>query len=121
MIVSSLRLGAEYVLGVGLGLSPIYLATQKLGEDTIYGADYPHNFFMQLTAETGIVGLLIFLLFLYVSFRPLLLKRAHAKSVPFYVAALLFFSASMFYPLTFDALEILSFGLLYLGVALSDL
>jgi hypothetical protein len=120
MIVSSLRLGFENILGFGAGTSPMYLATKPLQEHAIYGPDFPHNLLMQIFAEGGIAGLGIFMMFFYVAFRNFFLNKVAAKSKPFYVASLLYFVSSLFYPLTFDGIEILSFGFLYLGIALAS-
>jgi len=109
MITSSLRLGFEQIFGLGIGTSPMYLATKSLQEHPIYGPDFPHNLFMQIFAEVGIVGLCVFVLFVYIAFRNFFLNRAAARSKPFYVASLLYFISSLFYPLTFDGIEILSF------------
>jgi hypothetical protein len=117
MIVSSLRLGFEHLIGVGVGMSPVYLATKSLVAAPIYGADFPHNLFMQIFAETGIMGFILFIIFLYVAFRSFFLRRAAMAAKPFYTASAMFFIASMFYPLTFDGIEILSIGFLYLGMA----
>jgi O-antigen ligase len=120
MIRDTFRIGMNEPLGVGLAMTPYYFATQFGQEHPIYGPDYPHNLFSELFAETGVCGLFFFLVFLYIVFRNFFIKHAQKQSLPFYIGSLLFFLCAMIYPLTFDAIEIISLAFLYMGFAVTS-
>ena len=65
------------LFGVGLKsynyLYPIY--SKKLGIALVAGEREAHNLYLEITAETGIVGLMAFLLILYVTFKTILTAR----------------------------------------------
>ena len=117
MIQYSARLGLNNLFGVGLGMSPYHFAVNFPGENMIFGPDYPHNIFSQIFAETGIVGLVSFIVFLYLAFRPLFIKGLNVQNIHFYLAALAFVASACFYPLFIPLVELTSFFFLYLGIA----
>ncbi len=102
--------------GVGLNLSQYYLATSFPRESIIFDAAYPHNIIIQLLAETGIIGASLFVIFIYLIFRPLLLNK-NSKISPFHLGALAFLMCSQFYPIFINHMEIISYLFLYLGFA----
>lgn len=120
MIRDAYRVGLSHPLGVGLGMMPYYFATQFTQDHPIYGPDFPHNLFMELFAESGLFGLLFFLLFLYLLYRQVVLGRSVRDSIPFYIGSGLFFLCAMVYPLTFDAIEVISLAFLYMGFAMAS-
>lgn len=108
------------LFGVGINLSPYYLATAFPQEKFVFDPTYPHNLIFQLLAETGIVGTVLFLLFLYAVFRNALMpKQNHINE--FGVAALVFLLCAQIYPIFLNHPEILSFLFLYLGFFLYTL
>lgn len=111
MMVYAIRLAALYPLsGVGINLSPYHLATGFVGERFVFDPTYPHNLLFQLLAETGIVGLVLFLLFVYSVFR----RRING----FGIAALVYLICAQFYPIFLNHPELSSFFFLYAGLSL---
>jgi hypothetical protein len=110
------RLGFANIFGVGLGMSPYHFALNFPGEKVIFGPDYPHTIFFQIFAETGILGLIAFIGFIYLSLRPLILGRKTAHTY-FYLAATAYLVSACFYPLYIPLVELPSFFFLYLGLA----
>lgn len=113
----SFKIGMNNVFGVGLGISPYYLATQFQGKDIIFGPDYPHNIFFQIFAETGVFGLAAFIGFLYVSFRPFIFMRFFSQYSFYYFAAMAYIVSACFYPLYIPLVELIGYFFLYLGLA----
>ncbi len=106
----------ENPLGVGLNLSPYYFATTFSGHDLIYDPSHPHAMFFQIMAETGFLGLLFFVYFLYAVFRPQFISKQHnVYKVSFAVSALTYVVVAQMYPIFLNHQEILSFLFLYLG------
>jgi O-antigen ligase len=118
MIQYSMRLGLQNIFGVGLGMSPYHFASNFIGEYMIFGPDYPHNIFSQIFAETGVIGLVSFMVFIYFSFRSYLLKKIQLSAIHFYLAALAFLVSACFYPIFLPIVELPSFFFLYLGIAI---
>ena len=129
MMKYALRLGFLFPFGVGLNLSPYYLATAFPYEKFVFDPTYPHSLFFQIFAETGIVGLFLFLIFLYLIFRDdiyLLFNRLitskHIDGVnnfininEFGLAAIIFLICAQVYPIFLNHQEVLSFFFLYIG------
>lgn len=102
--------------GVGLNLSQYYLATSFPHEKYFFDPAYPHNVIIQLLAETGIVGTSLFVLFIYLIFRPLISNK-NIKFSQFHLGALAYLMCSQFYPIFINHMEIISYLFLYLGFA----
>lgn len=101
--------------GVGMNLSPYYFATGFSGERFVFDPTFPHNLFSQILAETGVVGLGLFLLFVIAIFSPLLAGR---KLNEFGAAALVYLLAAQVYPIFLNHQELSSFFFLYAGMSL---
>ncbi len=106
------------LLGVGLNLSPYYLATAFTTEDYFIDPAHPHNIFIQLLAETGISGTILFLLFIYLILR----KNLHeiSRSSSFFFASILFLLCAQIYPIFINHMEIISYLFLFLGLTAYD-
>jgi O-antigen ligase len=113
----ALRLGWANILGVGPGVSPYHFALDFPGATVLFGPDYPHAIFFQIFAETGIFGLMIFLMFLYTAFRPLIIRARNVQYSYLYLAAGAYIISACFYPLYIPLVELPSFFFLYLGIA----
>jgi O-antigen ligase len=111
------RLGLNNWFGVGLGMSPYHFGTDFPGEKMIFGPDYPHNIFLQIFAEIGLFGLILYIVFLYISFRPLVIKGLNIPDIHYYLAAFAFIASACFYPIFIPLIELNSFFFLYLGIA----
>ena len=104
--------------GVGLGRFGLESPTARSDRD----ARWAHNDFLQMGAETGIIGLLLLLaVFLWGLFR-LAIGPVHAPAVALGAAALtaLGIHASVDYVLRFPALPLVTAGLLGTAVALAN-
>lgn len=108
------------ILGVGINLSPFYLATEFKGEQLGFDPTYPHNLFFQLLAETGLVGVSVFLLFAYLVVKPFLLGLKADVIKEYNLAAGIYLLATMFYPIFLNHPELSSYFFLYAGLALFD-
>jgi hypothetical protein len=117
MIQYSFRLGMDRLFGVGLNTSPYYFASKFFGNQFLFGADYPHNLFMQIFAEIGLIGLLIFLFFLYISFRRLFIYGLKLNHSEYFIGAIAFIFSAMFYPMFLDNMEVFSLFLVFLGLS----
>ncbi|MCB9813404.1 MAG: O-antigen ligase family protein [Pseudomonadales bacterium] len=105
------------LFGVGLNLSEFYLATSFPGEDYFFDAAYPHNIIIQILAETGLVGITLFIYFIYlILFRPTI-KRNLNNFNEFHLASIVFLMCAQFYPIFINHMEIISYLFLYLGFA----
>lgn len=102
------------LLGVGLNLSPYYLATSFPQEDYFVDPAHPHNIIIQILAETGLIGISLFLFFIYLLFRPLL-KNSLRNINEFSLASGIFFLCAQAYPIFINQMEIISYFFLYLG------
>lgn len=113
----SLRLLNEKpALGVGLDLSPYYLATSFVGEDYFIDPARAHNIFVQLLAESGLIGTALFFIFLYLVLSKVLIKTKNTNK-EFHLAAIVFILAAQIYPIFINHMEIISYLFLYLGFA----
>jgi hypothetical protein len=118
MIYYSARLGIDALVGVGLNLSPYYFATAFPTENFLFGTAYPHNLFMQIFSELGIIGLILFLAFIYLVYRQFLLSKYSNLNLPFYLASMGYLACALFYPLFLNNIEIISFFILFIGIAI---
>jgi hypothetical protein len=120
MIDYSNRLGLSNFFGVGLGMAPYSYAVDFPRDKLLFGPDPPHNIFSQVLAETGIVGFVIFILFLYFSFRPFLIRTSDSNNIPFFIAAIIYIVSACFYPLFIPLTELPAIFFLYLGLAVNQ-
>jgi O-antigen ligase len=114
------KLAVMNVFGVGLSLSHYFFATFFRNDKFIFDPAYPHNVFFQVLAETGILGLIFYGLFLTFAFRLNQWKefKANLKN-PFILAALVYLLCAQFYPIFLHNQEILTYLFLYLGLGYS--
>lgn len=111
MIQYALRMGSLHPLGIGLSLSPFYYATAFIGENFVFDTTYPHNLLIQIYAETGVIGFLIFSLFIYFS----LFKKTMTA---YGFAALALFLCLQLYPIFLNHPEVSTFLFVLLGLHL---
>ncbi len=114
----AIRLALQNFWGTGLNLSPYQLAVSFTGEKYIFDPAHPHNIFFQILAETGILGLASFFMFIYLIFRPILIKKQKVNR--FTIGALFFLICAQVYPIFLNHPEILSFLFLYSGLHLNQ-
>lgn len=115
----AMRLVAEQPWGVGLNLSPYYLATQFNQEIVSFDPSPPHNIFFQLLAETGYVGVALAVWLFYLIYRPMLGSKAPQPK--FLVtgagmAGLAFVYCAQFYPVFINQIETFSWLMIFLGL-----
>jgi O-antigen ligase len=79
------------VLGHGTGSWPVLVGYGDEG-------NYPHNLFLELVAENGLVGLILFFMLLRVAFRPVSLERLRRD--PQALCALMLFANALFNAMT---------------------
>lgn len=108
------RLAMTHTFGVGLNLSPYYFAVGFPQERTNDPA-HPHNIFFQILAETGLPGLIAFLVFVWLLYRQYFMKP-NGQSAPYFIASVVFLLAAQFYPIFISQPEILSFFFLHAGL-----
>jgi O-antigen ligase len=119
MMEYATRLGIDSpLLGVGINLSPYYFASGFEGERLIFDPTYPHNLFFQLLAETGLVGVTIFILFSFFVIRPFLLGLKSGIIREYSLAAGVYLLCAMFYPIFLNHPELSSYFFLYIGLSL---
>lgn len=111
----AVRLAQTNPLGVGLNLSPYFFATAFPQEAFTFDPARPHNIFFQVLAETGFLGLVLFVLFIYFVLRAYLDSKDKLKNLEFFMATLAFLLGAQIYPIFTNHPEILSFFFLYLG------
>lgn len=102
------------LLGVGLNLSPYYLATAFTSEDYFIDPAHPHNIFVQLLAETGVVGTILFMLFIYLVLRKNFVSQKRPSG--FFFASVFFLLCAQIYPIFINHMEIISYLFLFLGL-----
>jgi O-antigen ligase len=118
MIIYSLRIFQEHFLtGIGVNLSPYFLASGFSGEKYPFDPTYPHNLTIQLLAETGIIGTFLFILFLINVLKPYFTKNTLSIIPGFALAAGVYFLCSQFYPIFLNHPELSSFFFLYAGLS----
>lgn len=100
--------------GVGLNLSPYYLATSFPHEDYFVDPAHPHNLIVQILTETGIVGLTLFTCFIYSIAKPII--KNNFKLNEYSLAALIFFLLAQIYPIFINQMEIISYFFVFLGL-----
>ena len=111
-----LNMSFKNYLGIGLDLTPYYLAKNFKTVDSpivIFDQAPAHNIVVQLLAETGIMATLIFLFFVYQSIK----NGLKGKNQLFAFSALLYFLSAQFHPVFTNHYELTAFFFLYLGVA----
>lgn len=111
----ALRLAQANPYGVGLNLSPLFLATSFPQEQYTFDPTRPHNIFFQILAEVGFGGLVLFVLFIYFAFRNYLISNNIINNLEFFMASIAFLLGAQIYPIFTNHPEILSFFFLYLG------
>ena len=109
---------AAPIFGVGINLSPYYLATGFAGERFVFDPTYPHNLIVQLLAETGVVGATLFILFAASVVRPFVLDWRRGILNGFSLAAALYLISALFYPIFLNHPELSSYFFLYAGMAI---
>jgi O-antigen ligase len=103
--------------GVGVNLSPYFLAVSFPFEKFVFDPTYPHNLVFELLAETGIIGVTLFTLFVYLSFGIFYKKHGRSHQLnEFGVAATVYLACAQVYPLFLNRPEIFSYLFLYLGL-----
>lgn len=114
----SVRLAIGQPWGVGLNLSPYYLATEFNQETVSFDPAPPHNLLFQLLAETGFFGLAIAVWLIYLIYRPISQSKAQPfiKLTGFGVAGLAFLYCAQFYPVFLNQIETFSWLMLFLGL-----
>ena len=119
MMLHALQLArARPLIGGGLSQSPYYYATAFVGEKLTFDPTYPHNILFQLLVETGIVGALLFVLFVGSIARFALRDRFLSG---FALAAATFLVCAMFYPLFINQQEIVSYFFVAIGLYFATL
>ena len=112
----AMRLGFGQPWGVGLNLSPYYLATQFNQETVSFDPSHPHNLFLQIFAETGWLGLVLALSWLYLIYRPIQIgKKLDWQLTSWGAGGLAFLIAAQFYPVFLSQIEVVSWLALMLG------
>jgi O-antigen ligase len=104
------------LLGVGINLSPYYYATGFKGERFLFDPTYPHNLLFQLLAETGVVGLSLFSLFIYLIFQQFFKNLRLGKINEYTLSAGVYLLSAMFYPIFLNHSELSSYFFLYAGL-----
>jgi hypothetical protein len=103
-------------LGIGLDLTPYYLAKNFKTVDSplvIFDQAPAHNIIVQLLAETGIIATVIFISFVYITIK----HGYQGKHRTFALAAIVYFLAAQFHPVFTNHYQLTGFFFLYLGVA----
>lgn len=114
----AIRLVHEQPWGVGLNLSPYYLATQFNQETVTFDPSPPHNIIFQLLAETGYAGFALSVWIIYLIYRPThITGQRWPKTVMSAtgMAGLAFLYCAQFYPVFINQIETFSWLLLFLG------
>ncbi len=118
MIYYSLRIFTENpILGVGLNLSPYFLASGFLGEKYAFDPTYPHNLISQLLVETGIIGTILFFVLITLIIKQILTNKDKNITKGFALASLSYFICAQFYPIFLNHTELSSFFFLYAGLS----
>ncbi len=112
-------LGLTYWQGVGINLSQYFFATDVTNQQYIFDPAYPHNIFFQLLAETGIIGVSLFVTLLYLIYRAHLVKE-RLKLNGFTYAFSVFLTCAQFYPIFLNHPEILSYLFVFAGLSLYE-
>lgn len=113
---AAVKITENYPFGRGLSLSHYYFSDTFTQKDYIFDPAYPHNIFFQILAETGPIGLVLFIGFIY-----LLMRRIPINEMthyPFYFGSLCFLLAAQFYPIFISHTEVLSYFFLFSGLSL---
>jgi hypothetical protein len=112
----AIRIGMTEPWGVGLNLSPYFLATGFNQETISFNPSHPHNLWLQLWAETGWLGTIAFFCCIYIVYRPQQI-RGHWQwqLTPAGWAGLAFLAAGMFYTVFINQIEVASWLAIMLG------
>ncbi len=109
----SLKLMERHPYGLGLSLTPLAYATEFPYEVFIFDPAQPHNLFLQIAIESGLIGLVFFIGFLYLALR----KNFQTRN-SFFWASVLYLVAAQIYPIYFQHKELVSFLFIYLGLSI---
>ena len=113
-----LLLSQRSILGIGLDMTPYYIAKNFKTMDSspvIFDQAPAHNIFVQIITETGIFGLISFILFIYFALKDIIVINRPVNS--FAVASIVYLFAAQFHPIFTSHPEIFSFFILYLSIA----
>lgn len=113
------RIFTVHPFGVGLGLSPLYFAASFPGEIPTFDPSYPHNIWLQLLAETGGSGMILYALFIFGVYR--LWLTGNAKISPFGAAGLAYLYCAQFYPIFINQNELLKLCFIVFGCYLTEI
>jgi len=113
---AAVEITKNHPFGRGLNLSHYYFAQNFTQDDYIFDPAYPHNIFFQVLAETGPIGLTLFLLFVYLLVRRISFKNALRSK--FYLGSVCFLLAAQFYPIFLSHSEILTYFFLFSGLSM---
>lgn len=112
----AIHLAKDKLLGIGYDLTPYYLAKifkTSTSKPVVFDQAPPHNIFVQIFTEFGIIGFISFSMFLYLIFR----KTNKNKHPNFAIATFIYLLAAQFHPIFSTHIEVLSFFILYLGLS----
>ena len=116
MVNYSVKLGMSHLNGVGINLSPYFFATKFTQDQFIFDPTFPHNIFSEIFAETGIIGLVLFFLFIYLTLRNHFNLKTRINI--FAVGSIVYLISAQIYPIFLNQPELSSFLFLYLGLAI---
>lgn len=113
---AALSLGNKNLLGIGIDMTAYYLGIlykTPQSQTVIFDQAPAHNIFVQLYAETGILGLFFFCSFLYFSLSFVLKKKNNI----FISGIIIYLLAAQIHPIFTNHLELASFFFLFLGLS----
>lgn len=113
------RMVSLHPFGVGLGLSQLYLANSFPGEKMTIDPAHPHNIWLQLLAETGLMGALLYIVFIASIYRDWISRKARLS--PLGAAGLAYLYSAQFYPIFINQSELLRYCFIFFGCYLAEL
>jgi len=114
-----LSMSSYNFFGIGLDLTPYYLAKnfKTVDNQFLFFDQAPaHNIIIQIFTENGILACLVFVFFIYYTFRIGLIK----KNNHFVLAALIYFLSALFHPIFTNHYELTAYFFLYLGIGIHE-
>ncbi len=111
----AMRLANVHILGVGLNLSPYYFAV-GFPKERMIDPSHPHNILFQILAETGYIGLILAVVYLWTLFRKHMAIGRRSSSFPYMAAALSYLICAQIYPIFISQQEIASYFFLFAGL-----
>lgn len=114
----SLQLSKNNLLGIGINMTPYYLVKNFKTVDSnlvIFDQAPAHNIFIQIITETGILGLITFIIFLLFCFKKFIINPKFINK--YTISSIAFLLAAQFHPAFTTHQEIFSLFLLYLSFA----